>query len=152
MIINGFGAICTFIVMIVFAVTKFRDGAWIIIFLIPLLVSTFFAIHHHYKCLAKKLSLDELQHLSPAWSPPRDRLDRRCASRFAGSLGLCTLPVPGCDRGACLDGPRRIRESPCEKWNIYGEGTRLVMLEFALPPAGRAGDGLYRKDTHRPTQ
>ncbi|TLM99837.1 amino acid permease, partial [bacterium] len=28
MIINGFGAICTFTVMIVFAITKFKDGAW----------------------------------------------------------------------------------------------------------------------------
>jgi len=38
MIINGFGALCTVIVMFIFAITKFRDGAWIIIFLIPLLV------------------------------------------------------------------------------------------------------------------
>ena len=29
MVINGFGAVCTFIVMIVFAITKFSDGAWI---------------------------------------------------------------------------------------------------------------------------
>ena len=35
MIINGFGVVCTFIVMIVFAVTKFKDGAWIIIFWSP---------------------------------------------------------------------------------------------------------------------
>ena len=52
MVINGFGAVCTFIVMIVFAITKFKDGAWIIIFLIPLLVAVFFTIHHHYKSLA----------------------------------------------------------------------------------------------------
>ena len=55
MIVNGIGAVCTFVVMIMFGVTKFKDGAWIIIFLIPILVTIFFTIHHHYKSLAKKL-------------------------------------------------------------------------------------------------
>ena len=57
--INAVGAVCTFIVMIVFAVTKFRDGAWVIVVLVPALVFIFFRIHHHYKRLAKQLSLDE---------------------------------------------------------------------------------------------
>ena len=41
MIINGFGALCTTIVTLVFAVTKFRDGAWVVLILIPLLVVGF---------------------------------------------------------------------------------------------------------------
>ena len=57
--INAVGAVCTFIVMIVFAVTKFRDGAWVIVLLVPALVFTFFRIHRHYKRLARQLSLDE---------------------------------------------------------------------------------------------
>ena len=43
MVINGFGAVCTAVVMVVFAVTKFRDGAWMVVILIPALVSIFFA-------------------------------------------------------------------------------------------------------------
>ncbi|MCS7011096.1 MAG: APC family permease, partial [Anaerolineales bacterium] len=31
MVINGFGALCTFIVMIIFAVTKFTHGAWVVL-------------------------------------------------------------------------------------------------------------------------
>jgi len=58
MIVNGFGAVCTGIVMFVFAITKFRDGAWIILLLVPILVSVFFSIHGHYKHLAEGLSLD----------------------------------------------------------------------------------------------
>lgn len=58
MIISGFGAICTFIVMIVFGVTKFTTGAWLIIVLVPTLVWIFFRIHHHYKSVAKALSWD----------------------------------------------------------------------------------------------
>jgi len=41
MFVNGFGAIATAVVMLIFAVTKFRDGAWIIIILIPFLVIIF---------------------------------------------------------------------------------------------------------------
>src|SRR5512134_1094153 len=47
MLINGFGAVCTAIVMVVFAVTKFREGAWMVLILTPALVTIFFSIHHH---------------------------------------------------------------------------------------------------------
>jgi Amino acid permease len=58
MLISSFGAVCTFIVMIVFAVTKFTTGAWFIILLIPTLVFIFFRIHKHYKEVAEALSWD----------------------------------------------------------------------------------------------
>lgn len=59
MIVNGFGAICTAIVMMIFAITKFRDGAWVVLILIPVLVSGFYAIHRHYLRLADDLSLSD---------------------------------------------------------------------------------------------
>jgi amino acid transporter len=58
MLISGFGAFCTGVVMVVFAVTKFRAGAWFVVLLIPTLVLIFFRIHHHYKEVAKALSLE----------------------------------------------------------------------------------------------
>ena len=65
MIVNGFGAICTAVVVIIFATTKFRDGAWLVLILIPLLISLFYAIHRHYIRLADDLSLSDYD------SPPR---------------------------------------------------------------------------------
>src|SRR5215216_2857425 len=65
MLINGFGAVCTAIVMVVFAVTKFREGAWVVLILTPVLVTIFFSIHHHYKRLAKKLSLGNFVVMPP---------------------------------------------------------------------------------------
>jgi amino acid transporter len=56
MVISGIGAVCTGIVMVVFAVTKFTTGAWFIVLLIPTLVLIFFRIHHHYKSVAQALS------------------------------------------------------------------------------------------------
>jgi len=54
--ISGVGAVCTGVVMIVFAVTKFTTGAWFIVVLIPTLVLIFFRIHKHYKDVAHALS------------------------------------------------------------------------------------------------
>ena len=64
MLVNGGGACMTCVVMIVFAVTKFRDGAWLVIILIPGLVLVFSGIHRHYGRVAGQLRLDG-QHYSP---------------------------------------------------------------------------------------
>jgi len=58
--INGFGALLTTLVMIVFAVTKFVQGAWIVVILIPALVWIFFRIHHHYQEVRRRLSVGDL--------------------------------------------------------------------------------------------
>jgi hypothetical protein len=49
MAINGLGAVTTFVVALVIAYTKFLEGAWIVVVLIPLLVLMFMGIHRHYK-------------------------------------------------------------------------------------------------------
>ena len=53
--VNGVGAVATFIVMIIFAVAKFSEGAWIVIIIIPALVFLFFRINKHYKYVAAVL-------------------------------------------------------------------------------------------------
>jgi amino acid transporter len=58
-IVNAFGAAMTFVVMCVFAITKFADGAWVTVFLIPSLMFIFFRIHKHYKDVAHALSLSQ---------------------------------------------------------------------------------------------
>ena len=58
--VSGIGAVITFIVMLVFIVTKFADGAWAIVILIPALVWIFFQIHRHYKETAARLKLQEI--------------------------------------------------------------------------------------------
>jgi amino acid transporter len=59
MLVSGTGALITFLVMIVFIITKFAAGAWFIVLLIPTLVWVFFQIHRHYKETAARLHLDE---------------------------------------------------------------------------------------------
>jgi amino acid transporter len=50
-VINGVGAATTAVVTIVIAVTKFSEGAWIVILLIPVLIAGFWGIHRHYQVL-----------------------------------------------------------------------------------------------------
>jgi len=129
MIINGFGAVCTGIVMVIFAVTKFHDGAWMVLILIPLLVVAFLAVRRHYRNLADRLSLD----------------------RFAGSSPRITrhrviMPVSGMHQGT-LEALRYARklsddvtavhvsidseetEKLRQRWETWGEGIRLVILD-----------------------
>ncbi len=58
--VSGIGAVVTFVVMIVFIITKFTDGAWMIVLLIPALVWVFFRIHRHYKETAARLKLHDV--------------------------------------------------------------------------------------------
>jgi len=53
--INGTGAVATAIVTIIFAVTKFEEGAWIPIVVIPVIVVAFKAIKRHYASVAESL-------------------------------------------------------------------------------------------------
>ena len=48
LVVNGIGAITTFFVVGVVVVTKFTDGAWLPVFIIPLLVVIFKLIKRHY--------------------------------------------------------------------------------------------------------
>ncbi len=56
--VNGVGAIVTGIVLLTLAVTKFVEGAWIVVVVIPLLVVTFIVMHRHYEAVAVELSLE----------------------------------------------------------------------------------------------
>lgn len=57
LVINAFGAFLTLIVMVVFAISKFAQGAWIIVLLIPVLVAFFWRVHMHYSNVARMLSI-----------------------------------------------------------------------------------------------
>jgi amino acid transporter len=56
-VINGFGAIVTGVVLIVVAVTKTLEGAWIVMLLIPMIVMVFKATRRHYDHVASQLTL-----------------------------------------------------------------------------------------------
>jgi amino acid transporter len=56
--ISGTGALATGVVLVTIAGTKFTDGAWIVVFLIPALVAVFLTVRRHYGEVATQLSLE----------------------------------------------------------------------------------------------
>jgi amino acid transporter len=140
MVINGFGSLCTATVMIVFAVTKFTDGAWIVILLTPLLVTGFFTIHYHYKGLAKQLSLENRAHPHRV---TRNRVIMPIAGVHNGILvALNYARTLSSDITAVHISiePKDV-EKVENKWTIWGDGIRLVVLhspyrEFMEPFLG----------------
>ena len=128
MMINGFGSICTAVVMVVFAVTKFAEGAWVVLILTPVLVMIFFSIHHHYKKLAKKLSLENYGVLPPHNTRHRIIMPvggvhqgTLAALRYARILSNDITAVHVSIEPAESEKVRR-------KWETWGQGVRMVML------------------------
>ncbi len=58
--LNAIGAVTTFVVFIILMSTKFLEGAWIVVVIIPLLVIMFHSIHGHYERVATALSTNGL--------------------------------------------------------------------------------------------
>jgi amino acid transporter len=128
MVINSFGALCTAVVMVIFAVTKFATGAWIVLIVIPLLVILFELIHQHYRHLAQRLSLQHIR------VPRRIRRHR------------VLMPIGGVHQGTmvALEYARSLSDDVTaiyvavepeqeavfrRKWAAWCDGTRLVVLE-----------------------
>jgi hypothetical protein len=59
--VNGFGALVTGIVLVIVAITKAHEGAWIVLVLIPLHVAFFRMAKRHYALVASQLSLKSWQ-------------------------------------------------------------------------------------------
>jgi amino acid transporter len=129
MFVNGFGAVCTFVVMVVFAVTKFREGAWIVLIIIPILVSIFFTIHYHYKDLASHLTLEKFSGL-PA-RQTRHRVIMPISGIHQGTLEALRYAKLLSDDVTAV----HVSIDPSEtdkvqrKWKVWGEGTRLIILD-----------------------
>jgi amino acid transporter len=129
-LINGAGAVITFVVLIVLTVTKFTHGAWAVIVLIPLLVMMFRAINGHYKLVAAQLTLDKVK-------PDRPPMKHRVI-----------IPVSGVHRGVlpALDYARSLSSNGHEvtavyveinpentvevqrQWGVWGNGVPLKVL------------------------
>ncbi len=57
MAINGLGVLATGVALLIIAISRFFAGAWIVAFLIPLLVLAFRNVHRHYDSIAAQLTL-----------------------------------------------------------------------------------------------
>jgi amino acid transporter len=128
-LINLVGAVSTCVVLVVVAVTKFAEGAWIILVLIPLLVLWFRSVHKHYARVGEQLSLRD-------WSPEA----RRHNTILVPISGVHRAVVQALEyarmlgpdvRAVYVDVDPKGTAEVQREWERWGEGVRLVVLESA---------------------
>ncbi len=128
MVINAIGAVLTAVVALIFAVTKFTDGAYIVLILIPIIVFVLSAIHRHYRSLAKSLSLDDY---SEPPLVPRHRVILPVSGVHRGTLAALRYAQKLSDDITAVhvmiepEEAERVRK----RWETWGEGVRLVILD-----------------------
>jgi amino acid transporter len=129
MISNGFGAVCTTIVLLVFTVTKFRDGAWIVLILTPIMISIFLWIHRHYSGMATGLSLKDYGEPPPY--TVRHRVIVPISSVHPGTLAALRYGrMLSNDLTAVhISMDPQDTEKVREVWEMWGRGTRLVIVD-----------------------
>jgi amino acid transporter len=126
--INGLGAVTTAIVTLIFAVTKFADGAWIIVLLLPTIVMSFFAVHRHYASLAQDLSLEHYGQPPPS---RRHRVIMPVSAVHQGTLEALDYALSLSDDVTVV----HVSIDPAQteklrhKWSWWGKGARLVVIE-----------------------
>jgi amino acid transporter len=123
---NAVGALVTAIVLFTLTFTKFLEGAWIVVLLIPILVSLFMVVHRHYDTVAAQLSLGDM-----STPPPLEGtilvlvgdLHRGVvrALQYAQSLS------PNAKAVYVETDPERTRRLE-ERWGKWGMGVPLVVL------------------------
>jgi hypothetical protein len=127
MLVNGTGAVITGFVAVIFAVTKFTTGAWVVLIVIPLLVAFFYAIHRHYVALAEALSLE---HFGPPVRVDRHRVILALSGVHRGTVaGLHYARALSDDVTAVYVAHEpELARAVQEKWGQWGAGVRLVIL------------------------
>jgi amino acid transporter len=124
--ISGFGAIVTGIVLVIVAVTKAHEGAWIILVMIPVLVGVFAMTRRHYDHVASELTLRDWQPDVPGGHVvlvPIGGIQRAVvkALRYARTLSTDVRAVYVEIDPAATDALR-------QQWGEWGQGVELVVL------------------------
>ena len=126
-VINGVGAVATFVVLCVFVVTKFIHGAWIVVVIIPLLVIMFRSIHKHYAGVARQLStegLGQLHEIRNTVIVPISGIHRGVinALQYAKSIS------PDGVKAVYVDFDEEATAKLRLKWEQWGSGVELVVI------------------------
>ncbi|HEX9016320.1 MAG TPA: APC family permease [Chloroflexota bacterium] len=149
MFVNGLGAVVTAMVTLIIAVTKFAEGAWIIIVIVPSLILIFKMIHSYYAAVSRELRTKVV--VKPRGADPivvvpipNLNLVTRQALAFAQDLSKRVIAV---HVTADLAEAENIRN----QWHdAVGEEVSLVIIEspyrLMLPPLLAYIDAL--RDTH----
>jgi hypothetical protein len=124
--INGFGAVVTGIVLVIVAVTKTLEGAWIVLLLIPIIVFVFKATRKHYDHVGAQLTLK-------GWAPQR-RAHNTVVMPIGGMQRAVVEALRYAEtlsddvRAVYVDIDPRATEMIRRDWDTWGGRVKLVVL------------------------
>lgn len=125
-IVNGIGALVSFAVLIIFCVTKFIEGAWIVIVLTPILLWFITKIYNHYEDVADQLRInleEPLPHKESIIIIPIAGIHRVVASTIAYAKTLSPNVV-----AFYISFSDEDEEKMEKKWEQWNPGVRLVVF------------------------
>lgn len=126
--LNAVGAIATFVVFIILMSTKFLEGAWIVVVIIPLLVVMFHSIHRHYERVASALSTKGLT--SEDLSEVADVVVVPIADVHRGTLRalMYAKRISKDVRAICVTTSPEMKERLLRRWKRFSKLTRRIKL------------------------
>ena len=124
--INGIGACITAIATIVFLVSKFTEGAWVVVIAIPAFVFLFLRIHAYYERARKELRIDEIPRKPDAQVHHRHRAGEPDLAPHRARALRGRVARPGGDRrdGRPATAATRAPTTPTCSSTSGGRGTR----------------------------
>jgi len=153
LIINRTAAIYTAIVVVIFAIVKFTEGAWVIVIVFPVLVFLLIRLNREYRMEAEVL--ENLGGRRDANIPPRQpNYSRRVVLIFVDDVDLATLAGIRYARGLrpttmravhfVIDGAKA--EQLREKWVTFGQDIPLEMIDCPDRRLNRASMELVARE------
>jgi amino acid transporter len=125
-LLNGVGAVLTTIVLFIVAITKFAEGAWIILAVTPLLVLHFRSIRRHYETVAAQLSLKNVQEAAETHNTvilPISGVHKAVLKALRYARGLSPDV-----RAVYVETDPRATEEIRKQWDEWGHQVPLVVL------------------------
>jgi len=152
--LNLLGATVTGLVLVIVLVAKASEGAWLVVLVIPVIVSLLLAIHRHYMRMQDALVIERLDEEVPAVRPPVvivpvGRLDRASARAvaFARSISPAVVAV---HVATSKESAREFRK----RWEHWAGRVPLEIIESPyrslVPPLLRYIEALQAKEPERP--
>jgi amino acid transporter len=125
--VSGVGALATGLVVAIFAVTKFAQGAWIVVLVIPLIILFFLRLKAHYTEFGKALAMEEWSAIAPRRHVaivPVSGIHRGVANALTYALSVSSDVRAVYIAEHAEDGERME-----EQWMLWDNGVPLVVLQ-----------------------